>query len=174
MEEVNEVWAGLGYYRRARFLLEGAKYVVNELQGTFPGTSEELQKIPGSLQPWSWYRMLLNLTFAPAGSSQSGEDFLPCPFSERSCGPYTPYPVVNPSLWHHLQGAARLISQCLFLISFTSPEIHTRRTGKPSSWLPYCFCTLHTAPSANDKISRSRRHWVLQEWGHTQVLPWPP
>jgi len=26
-EEVNEMWAGLGYYRRARFLLEGAKHV---------------------------------------------------------------------------------------------------------------------------------------------------
>jgi A/G-specific adenine glycosylase len=24
-EEVNEMWAGLGYYRRARFLHEGAK-----------------------------------------------------------------------------------------------------------------------------------------------------
>lgn len=47
IEEVNEVWAGLGYYRRARFLLDGAQYVVNELQGTFPGTTVELQKIPG-------------------------------------------------------------------------------------------------------------------------------
>ena len=46
-EEVNEAWAGLGYYRRARYLLDGAKYVVNELGGTFPKTSRELQKIPG-------------------------------------------------------------------------------------------------------------------------------
>ena len=26
-EEVNELWAGLGYYRRARFLLEGARHI---------------------------------------------------------------------------------------------------------------------------------------------------
>jgi A/G-specific adenine glycosylase len=29
-EEVNEMWAGLGYYRRARFLLEGAKHVATK------------------------------------------------------------------------------------------------------------------------------------------------
>lgn len=46
-EEVNEMWAGLGYYRRARFLLEGAKYVSNELNGKFPKTANELKKIPG-------------------------------------------------------------------------------------------------------------------------------
>ncbi|GAB4814983.1 hypothetical protein N2152v2_002029 [Parachlorella kessleri] len=46
-EEVNEMWAGLGYYRRARFLLEGAKYVMEQLGGQFPRTSKELQKIPG-------------------------------------------------------------------------------------------------------------------------------
>jgi A/G-specific adenine glycosylase len=46
-DEVNDAWAGLGYYRRARFLLEGAKYVVNERGGAFPTTSRELQKIPG-------------------------------------------------------------------------------------------------------------------------------
>ena len=26
-EQVNDAWAGLGYYRRAKFLLEGARYV---------------------------------------------------------------------------------------------------------------------------------------------------
>lgn len=46
-DEVNDMWAGLGYYRRARFLLEGAKYVVHDLNGTFPRTAHELQKIPG-------------------------------------------------------------------------------------------------------------------------------
>lgn len=46
-EEVNELWAGLGYYRRARFLLEGAKYVAKDLDGRFPRTAKELQKIPG-------------------------------------------------------------------------------------------------------------------------------
>ncbi|KAL4539395.1 hypothetical protein Ndes2437B_g02226 [Nannochloris sp. 'desiccata'] len=46
-EEVNELWAGLGYYRRARFLLDGAKYIVNDLDGHFPQTAQELMKIPG-------------------------------------------------------------------------------------------------------------------------------
>jgi A/G-specific adenine glycosylase len=46
-EEVNAVWAGLGYYRRARFLLEGAKQIVHNLGGRFPRTVVELQKVPG-------------------------------------------------------------------------------------------------------------------------------
>ena len=46
-EEVNEAWAGLGYYRRARFLLEGARHVVDQLGGALPADPEELRKIPG-------------------------------------------------------------------------------------------------------------------------------
>lgn len=46
-EEVNDMWAGLGYYRRARYLLEGAQYVQNTLSGQMPLTAAELQKIPG-------------------------------------------------------------------------------------------------------------------------------
>ena len=49
LEEVNAMWAGLGYYRRARFLLEGAQYVMQHHGGAFPRTSKELQKIPGGL-----------------------------------------------------------------------------------------------------------------------------
>ncbi|CAO2818931.1 unnamed protein product [Amaranthus hypochondriacus] len=45
LEEVNEMWAGLGYYRRARFLLEGAKQI-NE-GGSFPRTVSSLRKIRG-------------------------------------------------------------------------------------------------------------------------------
>ncbi|OVA06289.1 HhH-GPD domain [Macleaya cordata] len=45
-EEVNEMWAGLGYYRRARFLLEGAKMVV-EGGGEFPRTVPALRKVRG-------------------------------------------------------------------------------------------------------------------------------
>jgi A/G-specific adenine glycosylase len=62
LEDVNAMWAGLGYYRRARFLLEGAKYVVQHHNGSFPRTSKELQKIPGDLppmdvlQPFVWTR----------------------------------------------------------------------------------------------------------------------
>ncbi|XP_028756732.1 adenine DNA glycosylase [Neltuma alba] len=46
LEEVNEMWAGLGYYRRARFLLEGAKKIVAE-GGRIPNTVSALRKIPG-------------------------------------------------------------------------------------------------------------------------------
>ncbi|KAM5584628.1 adenine DNA glycosylase [Rosa sericea] len=46
LEEVNEMWAGLGYYRRARFLLEGARKIVAE-GDQFPKTVSQLQKIPG-------------------------------------------------------------------------------------------------------------------------------
>ncbi|KAL2336131.1 hypothetical protein Fmac_010577 [Flemingia macrophylla] len=46
LEEVNEMWAGLGYYRRARFLLEGAKQIVAE-GGKIPKVASMLRKIPG-------------------------------------------------------------------------------------------------------------------------------
>ena len=45
-EEVNKAWVGLGYYRRARLLRNGAKYVM-EHGGKVPDTVEELLKIPG-------------------------------------------------------------------------------------------------------------------------------
>lgn len=44
---MNDIWAGLGYYRRARLLLEGAQHVVANLSGQMPVTAAELQKIPG-------------------------------------------------------------------------------------------------------------------------------
>uniref|UniRef100_J3NC66 Adenine DNA glycosylase n=2 Tax=Oryza brachyantha TaxID=4533 RepID=J3NC66_ORYBR len=44
-EEVNEMWAGLGYYRRARFLLEGAKQIIEK--GEFPRTASELRRVRG-------------------------------------------------------------------------------------------------------------------------------
>lgn len=46
-EEVNEMWAGLGYYRRARFLRDGAAFVVAELGGRLPEDPEGLQRVPG-------------------------------------------------------------------------------------------------------------------------------
>ncbi|KAL0917963.1 hypothetical protein M5K25_013075 [Dendrobium thyrsiflorum] len=45
LEEVNQIWAGLGYYRRARFLLEGAKSIVDE--GKFPRSASELRCVKG-------------------------------------------------------------------------------------------------------------------------------
>lgn len=46
-EEVMSLWAGLGYYARARHLHACAKSVVNEWQGNFPTDSESLQSLPG-------------------------------------------------------------------------------------------------------------------------------
>ncbi|XP_021106471.1 adenine DNA glycosylase isoform X4 [Heterocephalus glaber] len=48
LEEVNQLWAGLGYYSRGRRLQEGAQKVVEELGGHMPCTAETLQKLlPG-------------------------------------------------------------------------------------------------------------------------------
>ncbi|XP_025062476.1 adenine DNA glycosylase isoform X2 [Alligator sinensis] len=48
LEEVNALWAGLGYYSRGKRLQEGARKVVSELAGRMPRTAEELQKLlPG-------------------------------------------------------------------------------------------------------------------------------
>ncbi|XP_057356143.1 adenine DNA glycosylase isoform X7 [Manis pentadactyla] len=48
MEEVNQLWAGLGYYSRGRRLQEGARKVVEELGGHMPRTAETLQRLlPG-------------------------------------------------------------------------------------------------------------------------------
>ena len=45
---MNEVWAGLGYYSRAKRLHEAAIKVVNEMDGFLPTTAEKLEKdIPG-------------------------------------------------------------------------------------------------------------------------------
>ena len=46
-EDVNSHWAGLGFYRRARMLHEGSKYVVEEMNGILPETVDELMKIKG-------------------------------------------------------------------------------------------------------------------------------
>ncbi|XP_007944855.1 adenine DNA glycosylase [Orycteropus afer afer] len=48
LEEVNQLWAGLGYYSRGRRLQEGARKVVGELGGHMPRTAETLQQLlPG-------------------------------------------------------------------------------------------------------------------------------
>ncbi len=60
------MWAGLGYYRRARFLLEGAQYVMQHHGGSFPRTSKELQKIPGgNAPPMPSLRDVLGVTERP-------------------------------------------------------------------------------------------------------------
>ncbi|NXR24307.1 MUTYH glycosylase, partial [Cinclus mexicanus] len=48
LEEVNELWAGLGYYSRGKRLQEAARKVVSELAGRMPRMAEDLQKLlPG-------------------------------------------------------------------------------------------------------------------------------
>jgi len=46
-DDINSHWAGLGYYRRGKFLHQGAKHVVHNLKGTLPNTVPALMKIPG-------------------------------------------------------------------------------------------------------------------------------
>lgn len=40
-------WNGLGYNRRAKFLHQAARVIVNEFGGTFPQTVEDLVRLPG-------------------------------------------------------------------------------------------------------------------------------
>ncbi len=47
LSSVLAVWSGLGYYRRARMMHLAAKTVVNEFNGKFPETAEQLRKLPG-------------------------------------------------------------------------------------------------------------------------------
>lgn len=48
LEEVNQMWSGLGYYSRGRRLHEGAQKVVSELDGQMPKTTAGLLKqLPG-------------------------------------------------------------------------------------------------------------------------------
>lgn len=44
LDSVRAAWAGLGYYRRARFLHEGAKYIVSH---GWPGNRDEWRAVPG-------------------------------------------------------------------------------------------------------------------------------
>jgi A/G-specific adenine glycosylase len=47
LEDVLKLWAGLGYYARARNLHACAKAVVEQHGGEFPGTEEGLRALPG-------------------------------------------------------------------------------------------------------------------------------
>ena len=46
-EKLMKLWQGLGYYSRARNLKKAAQYIVDEREGWFPDTYEELLKLPG-------------------------------------------------------------------------------------------------------------------------------
>jgi A/G-specific adenine glycosylase len=45
--EILALWSGLGYYRRAHLLHNGAKFVMRELNGVLPRTAAELRTLPG-------------------------------------------------------------------------------------------------------------------------------
>lgn len=46
-DDVLKLWQGLGYYSRARNLHYTAKYIYNDLNGSFPNTFTEIQKLKG-------------------------------------------------------------------------------------------------------------------------------
>lgn len=46
-EVLRSLWAGLGYYARARNLRSGAQYILSQLQGRFPQSYEEWLNVPG-------------------------------------------------------------------------------------------------------------------------------
>jgi A/G-specific adenine glycosylase len=46
-EDVLNLWQGLGYYSRARNLHSSAKYVVENLNGVFPSTYDDIKKLKG-------------------------------------------------------------------------------------------------------------------------------
>lgn len=45
--QVLSAWSGLGYNRRAGYLQEACRQVVEELSGVFPSSARELEKLPG-------------------------------------------------------------------------------------------------------------------------------
>jgi A/G-specific adenine glycosylase len=47
VEEVNRLWAGLGYYSRAQRLREGAIKIIQDFDGELPDTVSKLLLIPG-------------------------------------------------------------------------------------------------------------------------------
>ena len=46
-DDVTAAWSGLGYYRRARMLRDGAIAVKERFHGHLPSDADELQEIPG-------------------------------------------------------------------------------------------------------------------------------
>lgn len=47
MEEILNLWQGLGYYRRAHLLHRCAQHVTAQLGGNFPATEKDLLELPG-------------------------------------------------------------------------------------------------------------------------------
>lgn len=47
IEDINAVWAGLGYYSRASRLLKGAQTVMRDFGGSIPEEKSELEQVDG-------------------------------------------------------------------------------------------------------------------------------
>jgi len=47
LESIRQMWAGLGYYRRAQLLHECARLVLRNYKDSFPSSENELRKLPG-------------------------------------------------------------------------------------------------------------------------------
>ncbi len=47
LSDVLELWSGLGYNRRAKYLKQAAEKVMDEYDGRFPRNPQELQELPG-------------------------------------------------------------------------------------------------------------------------------
>lgn len=47
LPDMLKLWQGLGYNRRAKFLHEAAKMIMNEYDGIFPDNEKDLLKLPG-------------------------------------------------------------------------------------------------------------------------------
>lgn len=48
MDEVNTLWKGLGYYSRAKRLLDGAQKVMRDYDGRLPDNARDMEEnIPG-------------------------------------------------------------------------------------------------------------------------------
>ena len=47
LDDVLKLWEGLGYYSRARNLHQTAGIISERMEGQFPTTAKELQKLPG-------------------------------------------------------------------------------------------------------------------------------
>lgn len=47
LDSILAAWSGLGYYRRAKFMHEAARQIVEKLNGQFPATAKELRALPG-------------------------------------------------------------------------------------------------------------------------------
>lgn len=46
-DTVMQYWSGLGYYRRAKFIMQSAKIIVRDYHSRFPKTAKELVTLPG-------------------------------------------------------------------------------------------------------------------------------